>query len=228
MDYQKIYDQIVQRGKNRILEGYSESHHILPKSLGGTNLKENLVKLTAREHFICHHLLTKIYSGKQKAKMIHAWWRMCQKNGTTKHIPTSRQYTIARNLRLPLISGKNNHNFGKSGWTLGKKRSLASRLKQSTSCKGKKLLISTKNAIGKANTGKIRTAQVRQQMSIDRKGKPGKKHTKETKLQISEKLLGVKHNSERVEANRLGQLRRYAQYRKNNNLPPKENDWKYL
>ena len=33
---------------------YYENHHILPKSLGGDNSKDNLVNLTAREHFICH------------------------------------------------------------------------------------------------------------------------------------------------------------------------------
>jgi hypothetical protein len=39
---------------------YYEKHHILPKSLKGDNTKENLVLLTAREHFICHYLLCKM------------------------------------------------------------------------------------------------------------------------------------------------------------------------
>jgi hypothetical protein len=61
MDYAKIYNQIIERAKNRILEGYKEKHHIIPKCLGGNNDKENLVELTAREHFLCHMLLCEMY-----------------------------------------------------------------------------------------------------------------------------------------------------------------------
>lgn len=39
---------------------YFETHHIVPKSLGGTDDKNNLVNLTAREHYIAHLLLVKI------------------------------------------------------------------------------------------------------------------------------------------------------------------------
>lgn len=60
MNYQKIYDNIIHnRLLNSITDGYTECHHILPKSLGGSNDKSNLINLTAREHFICHLLLTK-------------------------------------------------------------------------------------------------------------------------------------------------------------------------
>lgn len=66
MDYKKIYDKIILRGQKRgndkkILDGYYESHHIVPKCIGGTDKIENLVLLTAKEHFICHLLLEKIY-----------------------------------------------------------------------------------------------------------------------------------------------------------------------
>ena len=42
MDYQKIYNSLIERSKNRLLEGYSEKHHIVPRCLGGTNKKENI------------------------------------------------------------------------------------------------------------------------------------------------------------------------------------------
>ena len=58
MDYQKIYDQIIERAKNRQLEGYKEKHHIIPKCVGGTNDKENLVELTAREHFFMSYIIS--------------------------------------------------------------------------------------------------------------------------------------------------------------------------
>jgi hypothetical protein len=70
--YTKWYFRIIDIAKNRLTNGYTENHHILPKSIGGNNTNDNLVKLTAREHFICHWLLTKMTSGNNKAKMIYA------------------------------------------------------------------------------------------------------------------------------------------------------------
>jgi len=62
MNYQRVYNEIVNnRIINQITDGYTEIHHITPKCLGGSNNPLNLVKLTAREHFICHYLLTKIH-----------------------------------------------------------------------------------------------------------------------------------------------------------------------
>lgn len=63
MDYKKIYDDLCNSRKHRLLEkeiGY-EIHHILPRSMGGTDEDENLVKLTYREHFIAHLLLSRAY-----------------------------------------------------------------------------------------------------------------------------------------------------------------------
>ena len=48
---------------------YYESHHILPRSLGGCNEKSNLVLLTAREHFIAHKLLVKVYPDSWQMKL---------------------------------------------------------------------------------------------------------------------------------------------------------------
>lgn len=70
--YTSVYYKIVENSKNRKISGYTETHHIIPKSLGGTNKPSNLVKLTAREHYICHVLLTRMTEGTDKAKMIHA------------------------------------------------------------------------------------------------------------------------------------------------------------
>ena len=58
MDYYKIYNQLIERAKQRkSVQGYTEIHHIIPKSEGGTNESFNLVELTGREHFIAHKLL---------------------------------------------------------------------------------------------------------------------------------------------------------------------------
>ena len=61
MNYQHHYNLLIERQKNRILEGYVERHHIVPRCLGGKDLPENLVDLTAREHYVQHQLLAKIY-----------------------------------------------------------------------------------------------------------------------------------------------------------------------
>ena len=61
MNYKKHYDLLITRGKNRMLEGYVERHHIVPRCLGGTDDVENLVQLTPEEHYLAHQLLVKMY-----------------------------------------------------------------------------------------------------------------------------------------------------------------------
>ena len=87
--YTIIYYQIVDRAQKRALEGYSEKHHIVPRSLGGNNKKDNIVSLTAREHYICHLLLTKMVVGDAKKKMTYAAWTMAR---TRKIKTNSRIY----------------------------------------------------------------------------------------------------------------------------------------
>ena len=71
MNCKRIYQNLISKAQKRIVvEGYFEKHHVIPKSLGGTNDKSNLVKLTAREHFIAHWLLAKIYGGNQWVAVI--------------------------------------------------------------------------------------------------------------------------------------------------------------
>lgn len=97
--YTKWYYQIVNAAQTRSnVVGYTEKHHIIPKSLGGSNSKTNLVVLTAREHFICHRLLTKMVSGFMKTKMVRAVWRMSVKGADfqLRYATTSRTYEYLR------------------------------------------------------------------------------------------------------------------------------------
>ena len=71
MNYKIIYDAIIAFRKSNIPSGYSEKHHILPRALGGDNSKNNIVRLTAKEHFICHRLLAKIHGGKMWAALAY-------------------------------------------------------------------------------------------------------------------------------------------------------------
>ena len=61
MDYAAIYSRLMERSRGRIREGYMERHHVVPRCMGGSNEKENLVLLTAKEHFIAHKLLVRMF-----------------------------------------------------------------------------------------------------------------------------------------------------------------------
>jgi len=63
MDYKKVHDKIIERAKARTLplDQYREKHHIVPRCMGGTDELDNLVELTAREHYVVHQLLVKMY-----------------------------------------------------------------------------------------------------------------------------------------------------------------------
>lgn len=96
--YTKIYYQIIANSVERYIDCtiYSEKHHILPKSLGGTNSKDNIVLLTAREHFICHWLLTKMTDGLDRNKMTYARWRMVNTKNSRRYKVTSKAYELAK------------------------------------------------------------------------------------------------------------------------------------
>jgi|SaaInl8_200m_RNA_FD_contig_71_1070636_length_4768_multi_4_in_0_out_0_2 hypothetical protein len=65
MNYALTYDKIIDRARNRVVEGYTEKHHIIPTALGGEDIASNKVNLTAREHYIAHLLLYKMQSEKR-------------------------------------------------------------------------------------------------------------------------------------------------------------------
>ena len=80
--YSKYYFNIIDTAKAKTFNDhtYVEKHHVVPRSLGGTNAPDNIVKLTAREHLICHRLLIRMTVGVQKSKMAFAAWRMIFSN----------------------------------------------------------------------------------------------------------------------------------------------------
>jgi len=137
MDYNRLYVNIVLRAQmedvlrrqNKKLGSYYEEHHIVPKSLGGSNDRTNLVMLTAREHFICHWLLVKIYPKGSSArhKMLYAFWRMHgSDNAVMMHrYINSRAYEYLRTEFAELLSshmaemqkGRKNSQYGTKWYT---------------------------------------------------------------------------------------------------------------
>jgi hypothetical protein len=95
--YTKWYYSIIHKAQSRsTISDYVERHHIIPKSIGGTNDKLNLVKLTLREHFVCHRLLIKMTNGYSRIKMLHALGMFAQKSPLQKRKFSSREYEIIR------------------------------------------------------------------------------------------------------------------------------------
>lgn len=107
--YTRIYNSIIERAKSRTLSGYTETHHIIPRSLGGSNNADNLVPLTAREHFICHRLLTKMTEGDAWIKMTKAIHFMAK----SSHSTTSKTYQYIREQNSIASSGKGNTFYGR-------------------------------------------------------------------------------------------------------------------
>jgi hypothetical protein len=100
--YTRWYYNIIDHRKKNIFEGYTENHHIIPSCMGGSNKKDNLIRLTAREHFICHLLLVKMVDSKTKSKLIYALNRMLSSNDDMRrYCPSSRIYkNIRENISL--------------------------------------------------------------------------------------------------------------------------------
>lgn len=126
MNYKHIYMLIIEHAKSEQKLGlrkkgngeYYERHHILPKSLFPLWIKrkENLVLLTAREHFFCHQLLKKIYPGKE---MVYAIFAFINRPNADYKI-TSREYERLKLEFSMFISNRNINNSYAKGhhWKL--------------------------------------------------------------------------------------------------------------
>lgn len=119
MDYKKIYCSIIEHRRKCPPAGYVEKHHVIPKSLGGNDSKENVVKLTAREHFLCHYLLAKMYSKESSEwyKMNHAFMMMKSTSATQKRYFNSKLYESLKSNMSDVMSesqkGNKNSQYGK-------------------------------------------------------------------------------------------------------------------
>lgn len=92
--YQQWYDAIIARARARRPDCYVEWHHIVPRGIGGSDDSGNLVALTYREHFLVHWLLTKIYVGENRRKMIYAF--RCMSFQTAGRMIASWQFSVAK------------------------------------------------------------------------------------------------------------------------------------
>lgn len=174
--YYTWYYSIVNRAKSRPLhEGYTEKHHIIPKSLGGDNSSNNIAVLTAREHFICHVLLTKITEGDDKRKMAYAVRRIMSANKHQDRNFNSRKY---KNLREKI-----------NKVSCGRKHSNEDKRKISEALTGRTFTEDHKHNLSMAKKGKSKPDHIAANLRTLRKGK---KNSQEHRDKCSNALKGRK------------------------------------
>jgi hypothetical protein len=166
MDYKRIYYSIVERARGRVLVEYSEKHHIVPRCLGGTDEEENLVRLTPREHFLCHCLLIRIHPG--NAKLIYAAKMMAN------------------------MAGKLNRNYKVSSRLYEDLKILISKA-ASEAMKGKPKSAETKKKLSEANKGKsgrVVSEETKKKLSEARKRRKVYNMSEENKAKLLKANLG--------------------------------------
>lgn len=163
MHYQKIYNNLIERAKNRTLskDVYSEVHHIIPRCMNGLDNKENLVRLLPEEHFVAHQLLIKIYPN--VTNLILAFGYM-----------SSKTY------------GKKNKIYGWLRRKLGKKMSEINKGKKRIFTPEHRAKLAESN---RRRKGKY-SEEHKRKISESLKGKPGRIPSFETRIKLSNSLKG--------------------------------------
>ncbi len=209
--YAKWYIGIIKKAqirnfKNRKIAkeklGYVENHHILPSSFGGNNDKNNLVFLSAKEHFVVHHLLVKMINNKKfKNMMTVALWSFI--NGSRTERFDKITASVFENIKIEY----NKANSGENAYWYGKTGELAAHYGQHHSEETKKKLseiFSGENhpmfgVTGEAHPlfGFKHSEETKQLLSMLRSGENnplfGYKHSDETKRKQSERVSGEKN-----------------------------------
>lgn len=95
MNYGRVYEALIEKRRKEPLNRdavYCERHHFIPRCMGGGNEVWNLVYLTAKEHFVAHHLLYKINPTDQR--LLAAFIAMCapRRNGKRYLLLSARRH----------------------------------------------------------------------------------------------------------------------------------------
>jgi hypothetical protein len=176
--YTTWYNNIIATAKSRVLskEIYTESHHIIPRSLGGDNHPSNLVKLTAREHRLAHILLPQmtIDPNHTKSMWYAAWMILRTKNkDQSRTISKGKAYELTK-IKIAEFSSQLHK---------GKIVSAETRAKQSAKAKGRV----------SPNKDRPMSEEQKQKLSVAHKGKS---IAPETVAKILETRKNYKHSEE--------------------------------
>jgi len=203
--YTRWYYQLINRAQTRELSRdiYTEKHHIIPRCLGGDNSLENLARLTAREHFIAHWLLTKMTNGESQKKLAYACKRMMhsKNNNQIRYKISSKIY---ENLKKQLNITLKNRKFSDE-W-LSKLKYSAQQRAANESDAAKDIRRKTMTAANKARKGEKRlaiTGEKNHMFGVKLTGNNnhffGKSHNEET----LKKLRGPKPKYNCVHCNKI-------------------------
>ena len=146
MNYKKHYNRLIKRARDRVLDCYTERHHVKPRCLGGSDAKRNIVRLTAEEHFVAHQLLVKMYPDEHG--LVYSAWMMSMNRGGERQ--SNKRYGWMRR-KFSTV-----HSLAMSGRispTLGMKRSKESNAKNSIAMKGRKHSAESRAKMGVARRG---------------------------------------------------------------------------
>lgn len=149
MNYKKIYDDLIESAKNEPKkDSYKELHHIIPLCMGGSDDKSNKIYLTARQHYLAHWLLYKMY---KTSALVHAWHSMSRiGKGQEDRSINSHLFEYCKRERSKLLSiqysGEGNNFYNK-------KHSQKSLQLMSEKLTGKKASKETKELMSKLRKG---------------------------------------------------------------------------
>lgn len=181
MDYKKIYESLIEKRRKYPLDnglGGCENHHILPRAKGGTDVSENIIRLTVKEHIFAHQLLARIYNDQSSWLAAHF---MISVNRGNKCL---RLAAIARKKMADSLRGKNNplygrHLFGEKNNFYGKHHSDET----------KRILSEKRKGIPSPWKGKHHSEETKKKLSLAKKGKPnflvrGPRYSEEEKREL--------------------------------------------
>lgn len=207
--YETWYASITKRGQYRHIDSYTESHHIIPKSLGGNDDPTNITKLTAREHFICHWLLTKIHrEGEAHWKMLNAIRIMRAENAKQTRYSNKITARVYNNLKEEYSKLQSEKMMGENNPMYGRPVSEEVRRGRSDRAAGdnnpsKRPGVGAK--ISDAKTGKKREpfskewlAKLAASNTKERNGMYGKTHKESTLELMRQKAIGRKQSAETI------------------------------
>ena len=189
MNYIRHYSLLIERARIRILTSYRERHHVLPRCMGGDNSPDNLVDLTAEEHYVAHQLLVKCYpkipglvfaairqSRNCKGNKMYGWLRR-RMAASMKGTKMSQEHRVKMSVRHKGIPKSPEHKAKIAAALLGKKKSPLSaehRAKIGDFFRGRKM--PSRSAEWSARIGVA---------AIGNQRRLGMKHSVETRAKIS-------------------------------------------
>ena len=204
--YSELYYKITSNAKQRITDDYTELHHIIPQSMGGSNDKENLVELTAREHFICHWLLIKMTEGEDRSKMLYALNGMKAENRYQQRYHTKITARVYEKYRIEHAENHSKRMKGRKAWNKGVPQTEEHREKNRQAAlqrapKSEETITKWKES----RAGYTHSEETKQKQSLASKGKLKGPQSDEHRLAISLGGKGIKkkegHGSNVAKAN---------------------------